>query len=131
MCQCSPKIPINMIDLNLYFDQFGKRSKYIGPVNVSETRLNISRMEWKAQEKDRSDGEFERIETYSHSEFSERQTEDKVDFENNIPESLINVDELYHNYERTSDSNTNKYPNLARAAIRYGVSDRAVAAICN
>ena len=65
---------------------------------------------------------------YFRRQFSERQTEDEVDFENN----LINVgDELYHIYERTSDNNTNKYRNLDKAAIRYGVSDRAVAAVCN
>ena len=132
MCQCSPKIPLNTIDLKFHFDQIGKRLKYIGPVNVPETRLNISRMNRKEHEKDRSDREFEINETFRHSEFSERQTEDEVDFENNIPESLINVgDELCHIYERTSDNNTNKYRNLAKAAIRYGVSDRAVAAVCN
>ena len=36
MCQCHPKIPMNMIDLNFYFDQTGQRLKHIDPVNVSE-----------------------------------------------------------------------------------------------
>ena len=43
MCQSSPKISLNMIQF--YFNQIGRRLKYIGPVNVPETRLNISRMD--------------------------------------------------------------------------------------
>ena len=65
MCQCSPKIPLNTIDLKFHFDQIGKRLKYIGPVNVPETRLNISRMNRKEHEKDRSDREFEINETFT------------------------------------------------------------------
>ena len=64
---------LNMIDLKFYFDQFGKRLKYIGPVNVPETRLDISRMDKKEHEKDRTDREFEINETFRHSEFSARQ----------------------------------------------------------
>ena len=132
LCQCSQKIPLIMIDLKFLFDQIGKRLKYIGPVNVPESRLNNSRMNRKEHEKDRSNRKYEINETFRHSEFSERQTEGNVDFENNIPESLINVgNELYHIYERTSDNNTNRYPNLAKTAFRYRVYDRAVAAICS
>ena len=52
LCQCSQKIPLNMIDLKFLFDQIEKRLKYIGPVNVPETRLNISRIDRKEHEKD-------------------------------------------------------------------------------
>ena len=39
-------------------------------------------------------------------------------------------DESHQIYEPTSDNTMDKYPNLARRAIRYGVSSLAAAAIC-